>query len=367
QSSIFVSDSHDPWFNLAFEDWQTDPDRRILYLYRNSPSVIIGRNQNPWKEINLSQLRTLEIPFVRRKSGGGTVYHDLGNTNYCVFVPRTEFDRRSNAELVTTGLNSLGVPAYVNERHDICVDGFKMSPLPCAFLHVSGSAFKLVNKRAYHHGTMLIDAQLGNLRGVLGSNKDSMVTKGVASVPSPVRNLSESSGEVDHERFVEAVAEQFARKYGVSNEVQRIDEGELDTNEYVRDVVDELKSWDWQYGQTPEFTHEISGSFPFGNMVRPPPSLQSASAPSRPDRPLFPRSPAPQTLSINSRHGLISSASLSHPPRPLEWWRAATELCRLLEGDRYESVERTREAAARLRGDEGDKVRQLLEWLRGEM
>ncbi|GAA5933360.1 hypothetical protein JCM3775_000666 [Rhodotorula graminis] len=335
ESSIFVSDSHDPWFNLAFEDWlfrKTDPDRRILYLYRNSPSVIIGRNQNPWKEINLSQLRTLEIPFVRRKSGGGTVYHDLGNTNYCVFVPRTEFDRRSNAELVTTGLNSLGVPAYVNERHDICVDGFKM-------MHVSGSAFKLVNKRAYHHGTMLIDAQLGNLRGVLGSNKDSMVTKGVASVPSPVRNLSESSGEVDHERFVEAVAEQFARKYGVSNEVQRIDEGELDTNEYVRDVVDGLKSWDWQYGQTPEFTHEISGSFPFGNM----------------------------TLSINSRHGLISSASLSHPPRPLEWWRAATELCRLLEGDRYESVERTREAAARLRGDEGDKVRQLLEWLRGEM
>ncbi|TKA57245.1 hypothetical protein B0A53_01201, partial [Rhodotorula sp. CCFEE 5036] len=121
---------------------KTDPEQKILYLYRNSPSVIIGRNQNPWKEINLARLRELDIPFVRRKSGGGTVYHDLGNTNYCVFVPRTEFDRKTNAELVVRGLQNLDLAAYV-----------------------SGSAFKLVNKRAYHHGTMLIDAKLGDLRG----------------------------------------------------------------------------------------------------------------------------------------------------------------------------------------------------------
>ncbi|GAA5873916.1 hypothetical protein JCM3774_004038, partial [Rhodotorula dairenensis] len=163
EPSIYVSDSHDPWFNLAFEDWlfrKTDPDQKILYMYRNSPSVIIGRNQNPWKEINLARLRELGIPFVRRKSGGGTVYHDLGNTNYCVFVPRTEFDRKTNAELVARGLQTLDLAAYVNDRNDICIDGY-----------VSGSAFKLVNKRAYHHGTMLIDAKLGDLRGVLGSQR----------------------------------------------------------------------------------------------------------------------------------------------------------------------------------------------------
>ncbi|TNY24189.1 Lipoyltransferase and lipoate-protein ligase [Rhodotorula diobovata] len=332
EANIYVSASHDPWFNLAFEDWlfrKTDPEQRILYLYRNSPSVIIGRNQNPWKEINLTRLHELGIPFVRRKSGGGTVYHDLGNTNYCVFVPRAEFDRRSNAELVTRGLQSLDVPAHVNERHDICVEGFK----------VSGSAFKLVNKRAYHHGTMLIDAQLGNLRGVLGSKKDSMVTKGVASVPSPVRNLRETTPTVDHARFVEAVAEQFAAQYGLGREVKRIDEGELESNSYVRGVVDELKSWDWQFGQTPEFTHDMSGSFPFGDM----------------------------TLSITSRHGLVTRASLARPPRPLEWWRAATELCRVLEGDRYGSVERTVETVSGLRGEEGERVRVLLEWLKREM
>ena len=114
---------------------------------------------------------------------------DLGNTNYCVFVTRTEFDRTTNAELVSSALKKLSIPAYVNERNDICVDGFKMSPSPYNFaplvhtrsfeliwgliegIYVSGSAFKLVSKRAYHHGTMLIDAQLSHLRGVLGTEK----------------------------------------------------------------------------------------------------------------------------------------------------------------------------------------------------
>lgn len=133
-------------------------------MYRNKPSVIIGRNQvrrargwrrssrliwhsqNPWKEINLHRLKDLDIPFVRRKSGGGTVYHvsrrlpsqkrslirspsqDLGNTNYCVYVPRLEFERRTNAALVARALSTLSIPAFVNDRNDICVGDFKMSP-----------------------------------------------------------------------------------------------------------------------------------------------------------------------------------------------------------------------------------------------
>ncbi|GAA6048579.1 hypothetical protein NBRC10513_000655 [Rhodotorula toruloides] len=329
--SIYVSDSHDPWFNLAFEDWlfrKTDPEQKILYMYRNEPSVIIGRNQNPWKEIDLARLRQLGIPFVRRKSGGGTVYHDLGNTNYCVFVPRLEFDRKTNAELVTAGLRRLDLEAYVNDRNDICVEGFKMR-----------SAFKLVNKRAYHHGTMLIEAQLGNLRGVLGNKRESMVTKGVASVPSPVRNLRKWSKEVSHEKFVEVVAREFADKYGLSGEIKRVDESEARGNEYVRDVVAELKSWEWQYGQTPEFTHEITGSFDFGSL----------------------------TMSISSRHGLITSASLPSPPLDLEWWQSASELCELLAGDRYESMEQTTQAVRERAGDEGERLRVLVEWLRGEM
>ncbi|GAA5858404.1 hypothetical protein JCM5353_003957 [Sporobolomyces roseus] len=328
QPNVYVSDSNNPHFNLAFEDWlfrKTDPEERILYMYRNTPSVIIGRNQNPWKEINLKRLKELGIPFVRRKSGGGTVYHDLGNTNYCVFVTRNEFNRTTNAELVSKALQNLSIPAYVNDRNDICVDQFKMS-----------LAFKLVNKRAYHHGTMLIDAQLSHLRGVLGTEKDGMVTKGVASVPSPVRNLKEWNDAIDHEAFVGGVAEEFARKYRVGGEIERVNEEVLKTNEYVREVMQELESWQWQYGQSPEFTHEMKG--------------------------------LEMTISIRSRHGLITSASVSDPPDDADLWSAASELCEVLEGDRYGSLEKTREyVEGSSQGSYRDSMSRVLDWLEREM
>ena len=151
-------------------------------------------------------------------------------------------------------LHGLDIPASVNERNDICVDKFKMSPpsrRDCQFVqsltllasfHVSGSAFKLVNARAYHHGTMLIDAKLGDLRGVLGNSRvggsypfpsgssslihcvsarqDTMVTKGVASVSSSVRNLREWSSTIDHDSFVDAVVREFKATYGGGSVVQ---------------------------------------------------------------------------------------------------------------------------------------------------
>jgi lipoate-protein ligase A len=109
---------------------------------------------------------------------------DLGNSNYCIMQPRAQFTRRANAELVARALNRRQVPASVNERHDIVVEGFKMSPpngrtrpmacfpeLTVVVWHISGSAFKLVNKRAYHHGTMLLNARLQDLKGVLNNEK----------------------------------------------------------------------------------------------------------------------------------------------------------------------------------------------------
>ncbi|ORY90879.1 hypothetical protein BCR35DRAFT_108826 [Leucosporidium creatinivorum] len=333
-STIYVSDSHNPWFNLAFEDWifrKTDPRAVVLYMYRNDPSVIIGRNQNPWKEINLHQLNDLGIPFVRRKSGGGTVYHDLGNTNYCVFVPREQFERRINAELVARALNEVKIPANVNERNDICVEGFK----------VSGSAFKLVNARAYHHGTMLIDAKLGDLRGVLGTTKHTLITKGVPSVSSPVRNLVQWNSDFGHEKFVGAVSEEFKKTYGEFEEVQvtRVNESELERNEYVKGVSDELQSWDWQWGSTPEFTHDIEGSFPFGDI----------------------------SLHITSRHALITSASLTRPPRNPAWYRSAEHFVSLLEGDRYGTLEGVEKALEGMEGIKTERLRTLVEWLKKEM
>lgn len=121
---------------------RSDPDTPVLLLYCNSPCVVIGRNQvcprtascsdpftpsqNPWKEVDLHRLRRIGASLVRRRSGGGSVYHDLGNTNYCAFSPRATFERRTAASMVTRAVRSLGIPAYVNERHDICVEQFKV-------------------------------------------------------------------------------------------------------------------------------------------------------------------------------------------------------------------------------------------------
>ncbi|GAA5994821.1 hypothetical protein JCM5350_000901, partial [Sporobolomyces pararoseus] len=250
---------------------------------------------------------------------------DLGNTNYCVFVPRLEFNRNTNAELVAAALKRLEIPAYVNERNDICVEKFKMR-----------SAFKLVNHRAYHHGTMLIDAQLSNLRGVLGTQKEGMITKGVASVPSPVRNLKEWNSEIDHESFVEQVSKEFSKRYGVSGDIKRVGEDEIEGNDYVRQTMEELKSWEWQYGNSPEFTHELTGN--------------------------------DMTISLRSRHGLITTASVANPPDDADLWSAASELCEVLEGDRYGTIEKTREYLERAsEGSYKRLLQKVVDWLRREM
>jgi lipoate-protein ligase A len=184
----------------------------------------------------------------------------MGNSIYTIFMPRDAFSRDVNAELVSRALHQLDIPAYVNSRHDIAVDGFK----------VSGSAYKLTNRRAYHHGTMLIDTDIEMLRGALGASRDKLVTKGVASVPSPVSNLRSYSYTIDHQQFCEAVIDEFLLAHNDSNPVKPIVFSKDDTSslpEEVQKSKDELTSWDWIYGQTPEFTHDIEMNFDWGSVV----------------------------------------------------------------------------------------------------
>ncbi|KAI9184399.1 hypothetical protein H9P43_003452 [Blastocladiella emersonii ATCC 22665] len=233
----FVSRVADPFLNLAIEEWYD----------------IVGRNQNPWKECNVHALSADNVPWVRRKSGGGTVFHDRGNSIYSVIEPREAFTRRKNAELVARALQNLDIPAEVNERHDLVVEGKK----------VSGSAFKLTNHRAYHHGTMLIDADLPRLRKYLKISRPGLVTKGVPSVPSPVTNLRPYSLTVDHSSFCEAVIDQFRKAHDLGYlKVNKLTETVLDREPKVREAYDELKSDEWRMGQTPEFTHtfELDGT-----------------------------------------------------------------------------------------------------------
>ncbi|KAF9513270.1 hypothetical protein BS47DRAFT_1296563, partial [Hydnum rufescens UP504] len=332
EAKVYLSQSNDPYFNLAFEDWlfrSADVESPVLLFYRNSPSVIIGRNQNPWKEINFPALRRMGIPFVRRKSGGGTVYHDLGNTNYSIAFPRTSFDRRSNAELVARGVRALGPPAEVNERNDIVVDGLKICLnlflYPPFGIHVSGSAYKIVNKRAYHHGTMLIDAGLGNLGDLLSNTKAPCTPKGIHSVRSPCWESSSLHARRLSRDFVNSVHQRIHRGIHI------IDENELHREE-IRKGHSELKSWDWSHGQTPEFTHDLKKTFPWAEVV----------------------------LHIKSKHGVILSCDFQCKGR--DGAKGVSEVCsqlgRDLVGRKYGILDLAEGTGIR---------REVIEWLRDDM
>ncbi|GAO45834.1 Lipoyltransferase and lipoate-protein ligase [Saitoella complicata NRRL Y-17804] len=259
-----ISTSLSPFTNLAYEDHlfrTSSPDAHTLLLYRNRSAVIIGRNQNPWKEANLSLLHARNIALVRRRSGGGAVYHEEGNTCWSVGMAKKEFDRVTNVEMVTRALRSLGVRSRVNERHDIVIDTPEGETLK-----VTGSAYKLARERAYHHGTMLLNADLAALGGALRSTRAQGIVdaRSVESVRSRVGNVG-----IPHDDFCAAVKTEFEKLYNEGKELEWKVFGDHTLEEIpeVKKLAEELQSWNWTFGQTPQFTHELNGSFHWSDVT----------------------------------------------------------------------------------------------------
>jgi lipoyltransferase/lipoate-protein ligase len=266
-TQIYISRSTCPYLNLSIEHHllQKSPaDSTILFLYTNAPSIIIGRNQNPWVETNLSLLRTspLKPQLVRRRSGGGTVWHDEGNVNYSVICPTQNFDRDKHAQMVVRALRGLGVDgARVNERHDIVIDRAD-SEIP---YKISGSAYKLTRSRSLHHGTCLLSSP--NLKSIgrflRSPAKLHIRAKGVESVSSPITNV-----KVGNAKFEEGVVNEFGAMY---ERVEPVMVGETEAevpniNKGLKELIvcciskitifkltELFQSQDWIYGQTPRF------------------------------------------------------------------------------------------------------------------
>ncbi|KXN89511.1 Lipoate-protein ligase A [Leucoagaricus sp. SymC.cos] len=362
--SIYVSQSTNPYFNLTYEDWfvparstpslyrssilrrlfrHKNPSEPLLLIYRDNPCVIIGRNQNPWKEVNFEALKARPgVPFIRRRSGGGTVYHDLGNTNFSIHLPRHSFDRHVTAQVILRAVRSLGIDASVNDRNDICIGKDKISFLvPLSYydlFHVSGSAYKIVNTRAYHHGTMLISTHLNDLGDILRTNKDAMITKGVASVRSPVRNIQQSNMNVDHTSFTAAVISEFQKEYDIHEEAIVVEESEILLSiEHIKKGMAELPTWEWAYGQTPEFTYTINSTFSWGKA----------------------------SVTIVSKHGFIVSCNLNITESRLSTEDADNvfQLAKAIEGQRYGFVDDILEAASR----KDEPTRNMSSWLKAIM
>lgn len=181
----------DPFYNMAFDEYalqQLSLDEPLFVLWQNRPSVIIGLNQNAYAEVDLNYLKANHISLVRRVTGGGAVYHDLGNLNYTI-VGRTADLNRDYPEYtsyILHALQALGVKAELSGRNDILVNGCK----------VSGYAKRVYKDRLMVHGTLMYDVNLEVLEKALTPPMEKIAAKGIASVRSRVTNLREHLPEV---------------------------------------------------------------------------------------------------------------------------------------------------------------------------
>lgn len=241
---IYTSRSHNPYLNLSVEHFllQTShPDSTILFLYTNDPCVVIGRNQNPWLEVNLGLLRSSSsssspISLVRRRSGGGTVFHDRGNVNYSVICPPAAFDRNKHAEMVVRALHSLGIStARVNERHDIVIaDNHPADSSSPSSFKVSGSAYKLTRLRSLHHGTCLLSSpNLADIGRLLRSPAEPYIkARGVESVRSRIQNVGLAT-----EDFNATVKAEFGKMYGAADLQVVLGEGGSHEDDFAHEQI----------------------------------------------------------------------------------------------------------------------------------
>ena len=199
--------NYDPWFNLSVEEYlaeKINPNQVLLYLWQNKDTVVIGRNQNPWKECNIDKIKADGVYLARRSSGGGAVYHDLGNLNFTFITGKKLYDREKQLEVILRAVNSFGLHAYFSGRNDILLEEKKFS----------GNAYCFGDSFSYHHGTILINSNMSRLSHYLNPSKHKISSKGIDSVKSRVVNLHSLSPEITVTKMKTAVTNAFTDVYG---------------------------------------------------------------------------------------------------------------------------------------------------------
>ncbi len=249
----YTSPGGDGFRNLAIDEYflNTLPaDAFLLYFYINENAVIIGRNQNGWKECNLSTMEQDQVQLVRRMSGGGAVFHDKGNLNFSFHTPKDCYDVEKQLSVVLEGVKALGIDAVFSGRNDLITqEGQKFS----------GNAFCARGERQLHHGTILVQANLSKLAQYLHVSKAKIQAKGVSSVRARVCNLQELVPSLTVAETEQAVRQAYTQVYGPWEE-WKIQEGE----EAIQALTQRNESKEWQLGATPPFSWQGETRFPWG-------------------------------------------------------------------------------------------------------
>ena len=253
---LLETNGTDPYENLALEEHllsRVREDEALLYLWQNAHTVVIGQNQNALREVNLSRLRADGGHLARRLSGGGAVYHDLGNLNFTFVLPKAAYDLARQTRVILEAARLLGAPAEASGRNDILAGGRKFS----------GNAYYRRGEIWYHHGTLLVDSDLDALGRYLNVSPEKLAARGVASVRSRVCNLREYAPEATVEAARRAMAAAYSSVYGENVEI-------FDQNRIKNDDVGEIKrrisSESYLIGENYPFLLSLQRRFAWGGL-----------------------------------------------------------------------------------------------------
>ena len=257
RTACLIARHTDPFRNLAIEKHLMDTlpeETAILYLWQNSHTIVVGRNQNPWYECRVDEFLESGGKIARRLSGGGAVYHDMGNLNFTFILPKTDFDVARQLLVIRRAIAAYDLDAYPSGRNDLLIGDRKFS----------GNAFYKSGHNAYHHGTLLVNCDMALLGNYLIPSEKKLQYHGVQSVQSRVVNLGSLVPEMSIDNLEGELFRAFAEVYQQKPAV--LDEMMLDQHT-LGELANQFSDPEWVYPQALPYTFTVSERFPWGSVT----------------------------------------------------------------------------------------------------